>query len=51
LREDFLEKLGELRDKYYAMQVNEKDPEAKNKILENFMRVLNIIQSLEEWKL
>ena len=48
LHKDLLEKLKELRDKYYAMQVTEKDPETKNKILKKFMSVTNIIQNFEE---
>ena len=47
LHKDLLEKLKELRDKYYAMQVTEKDPETKNKILKKFMSVTNIIQNFE----
>jgi hypothetical protein len=50
LRDDLLQKATELRDKYYATQVNEKDPGARNKILENFMRIGNIIEQLESWK-
>ena len=49
LRDDLLQKSNELRDKYYAAQVTEKDPETRNKILENFMRITNIIEQLEVW--
>lgn len=49
LRDDFLKKAHELQDQYYAAQVTEKDPEARNKILENFMRIANIIEQLEVW--
>jgi hypothetical protein len=47
LRDDFIHAVSGIQDKYYVMQASESNPEAKQKHLERFMEVTNILDVLE----